>query len=358
MNTGADVRILGQLSRGVDATNTTNRLMDEQNRLISQQTDQQRRLTDQQRRLADEQSRLANLQEMQMLENQSRRNLLKFLHDTKTQQSQVANNHAVTGFDFLKFNQNYVTFNNTDFSLLENVEELDLKREVEQNFANEAMALKGKLDQNFILEYNNLASEIESSKVDISRFEFTKNQYENSPDRMQRLSRLRLENSRKSSLKQELLTEESALEGYEIINSSRKLLLTISVVMLISSTVSFVNFILSKSTLLGIIGSCLLLFALLFLITINSAKVKSKKNRKNIREIKKEIGDVSVIINTLELEVQNDTEYLQNLAIQIANISNSISTKTLHFRRNQSVPDGFEIVYYGNGILAAYFTGL
>ena len=138
--------------------------MDEQNRLISQQTDQQRRLTDQQRRLADEQSRLANLQEMQMLENQSRRNLLKFLHDTKTQQSQVANNHAVTGFDFLKFNQNYVTFNNTDFSLLENVEELDLKREVEQNFANEAMALKGKLDQNFILEYNNLGSEIESVK--------------------------------------------------------------------------------------------------------------------------------------------------------------------------------------------------
>ena len=136
-----------------------------------------------------------------MLENQSRRNLLKFLHDTKTQQSQVANNHAVTGFDFLKFNQNYVTFNNTDFSLLENVEELDLKREVEQNFANEAMALKGKLDQNFILEYNNLASEIESSKVDLSRIEFTKNQYENSPDRMQRLTRLRLENSRKSSFK-------------------------------------------------------------------------------------------------------------------------------------------------------------
>jgi hypothetical protein len=111
---GVDIYSAGQLNRLANAQSMQVEAMNQQNSLIAEQNRIQKRRED--------------------LEIK-RRNQVNLLHDIKTFQMNIQQNSNVGIVDFLHYTNNMnLVFGKSDFSMLERVEELEMKRDVVNSY--------------------------------------------------------------------------------------------------------------------------------------------------------------------------------------------------------------------------------
>lgn len=142
-SSGLDLYAAGQLNRIANAQSITASGIQQQNSLLAEQN----RL--QQRR-----------EELQA----KRRSQLNLLHSIKSMQFDILQKNNIDISDLLNYVYNIATvFRKSDFSLLENVEELNMKRDIEKSINEDYNEIRNRIEPNAVSLYDDFVNYIKSA---------------------------------------------------------------------------------------------------------------------------------------------------------------------------------------------------